>query len=171
MIEGENIRLRVIERSDLETIRSWYNDPDLRGMSDISAPLTVLQMERKYDEWQKEKDSLRFLIESKKKSELMGMILIHTAYRYLDFIIPVQDDEHREAVLESLGISVKLLFFEIYNQHRVQVWIPSWNDWMISIVREFGMHSGGQLRRTGMRTGAFFDHVLFELLRDEWDII
>ncbi len=168
MIKGQTILLRVIEPADLEIIRAWYNTPSLRGMDDIFMPLTVPQMEKKLQHWQKQENILHLLIERQENSKVLGKIAINTWRSGVALVIPKQDEEHEEAILEALRLATRFLFFETANKSHVSIWIPSWNEWLIEIVRTFGMKPAGRLRRTGMRNGHYCDHVVFDLLRSEY---
>ncbi|MFX0063996.1 MAG: hypothetical protein ACFFC7_17640 [Candidatus Hermodarchaeota archaeon] len=63
---------------------------------------------------------------------------------------------------------MKYLFFESSNKNRLSIWIPSWNEWLIEIVKEMGIKPAGRLRRTGIRAGRYYDRMVFDLLRSEY---
>ncbi|MFX1252116.1 MAG: GNAT family N-acetyltransferase [Promethearchaeota archaeon] len=168
MIKGQTIHLRVIENTDLETVRSWYNNPSLRGTDDISMPVTVPQMEKKIKEWQNQENRFHLLLEKQNGFQILGKITINTFHSSITLIIPQQDADHEKAITESLHLALRYLFFESANKAQASIWIPSWNEWLIEIVKKFGMKPAGRLRRTGMREGCYYDHVIFDLLRSEY---
>ncbi len=168
MIEGETINLRIIEQSDLETIRTWYSNPKLRGTDGILLPLTVPQMEKKYKDWSKQSHEVRMLIEKKDRSKLLGMVMIYTRYGGIDLLIPHHDEEHKNAVIEAIDLALSYLFMEFNGKNCVSIWIPSWNTWLIDIVEECGMKLAGRERRVGMLGGKYYDSVVFDLLKEEY---
>ena len=168
MIKGETILLRIIEKSDLDTIRTWYNNPKLRGTDGILLPLTVPQMEKKYKDWSKQSHEVRMLIERKDRSKLLGMVIIYTRYGGIDLLIPGHNKEHKNAVMEAIELALSYLFIEFNGKNGVSMWIPSWNRWLIDIVKEYGMKPAGRERRVGMRGGKYYDYVVFDLLKEEY---
>lgn len=168
MIEGETIHLRIIEQSDLETIRTWYSNPKLRGTDGILLPLTVPQMEKKYKDWSKQSHEVRMLIEKRDRSKLLGMIIIYTRYGGIDLLIPDHNEEHKNAVVEAIDLALSYLFMEFDAKNSVSIWIPSWNTWLVDIIKEYGMKPAGRARRVGMRDGKYYDNVVFDLLKEEY---
>ncbi|MFX1486644.1 MAG: GNAT family N-acetyltransferase [Promethearchaeota archaeon] len=168
MIKGETIHLRIVEQSDLETIRTWYSNPKLRGTDGILLPLTVPQMEKKYKDWSKQSHEVRMLIEKKDRSKLLGMIIIYTSYSGINLLIPNHNEEHKKAVIEAIDLALSYLFMEFDAKNSASVWIPSWNSWLIDIVKEYGMRGAGRERGVGMRAGKYYDSVAFDILKEEY---
>jgi hypothetical protein len=108
------------------------------------------------------------LVEKKDSSKLLGMIIIYTRHGGFDLVIPVQNKMHKRAVIEAIELALSYLFLEFDRKNNVSVWIPSWNTWLINIVKENGMKSAGRERRVGMRNGKFFDNIVFDLTKDEY---
>ena len=130
MIKGKHIQLRVIEKTDLNTLRQWWNDPNLRGSEGISFPLTEPQMEKKYKEWLKEKNVFRLLIEKNDQSGLLGKIILYQRYGGIGIITPMQDSQSKQGIIEALELGLQYLFMEESNHNCVSIWIPSWNIWV-----------------------------------------
>ncbi|MFW9997513.1 MAG: GNAT family N-acetyltransferase [Candidatus Odinarchaeota archaeon] len=168
MIKGTTINLRVIERSDLEQLRSWWNNPELRGMEDVFLPVTVPQMEKKYSDWLEQKDALHLVIEKIDGSRLLGKCTIYTGYAGVDLLLAEKDSEPEKTALESLELVKSYLFLEGRGYNNMAMWIPSWNEWLLAIAGKSGMRLAGRVRRTGMREGKYHDTVVYDLLKEEY---
>lgn len=168
MIKGKNIHLRVIEKNDLETVRSWFNDPDLRGTEGIFLPITDIEMEKKYNEMLEQKEALHLIIERRDGSKIFGKIAVYYRYGGINLLIPVNDEEHETAALEALDLGLSNLFLEGSNKNCVSMWIPSWNDFLLDIAKKGGFRVAGKLRRTGMREGKYVDTIIHDILKEEF---
>ncbi len=49
MIQGEKVRLRAIERSDIQRFVRWLNDPEVTQFLLISSPLSTAMEEKWFD--------------------------------------------------------------------------------------------------------------------------
>ncbi|MHA1169350.1 MAG: GNAT family N-acetyltransferase [Candidatus Hodarchaeales archaeon] len=168
MIKGKNIHLRVIERDDLETLRSWFNNPALRGMEGVFLPISELEMEEKYKEMLEQKEAIHLIIEKRDRSKIYGKIAIYYQYGGLDLLLPGKDGEHEKAALEALELGLSDLFLEKSNRNCVSMWIPSWNHFLLNVAKKAGMKIAGTLRRTGMREGKYVNTIVHDILKEEF---
>ncbi len=82
MFEGENVRLRRLERSDLETLHRWMNDREVmawaRFSPDHMTSLAALEKEYEKELAGEEHDRTTFFIEDRSSGKAIGWCTVRT---------------------------------------------------------------------------------------------
>ena len=69
MLEGKNVKLRIVDREDLPLVKEWFNNPDFSGEYDpLDAQESKADIEKKYEKLTPEEKW--FLIETKTGSKV-----------------------------------------------------------------------------------------------------
>ncbi|KNF08235.1 acetyltransferase [Gottschalkia purinilytica] len=174
MIIGERIRLRGIERKDLELACRYMNDPDviLNLWTMIPYPMTMEKEEKWFEEQNKNNNIYNFAIETINESKYIGGCGINN----LDWNnstatvgIYIGDKNYRS---KGYGTeAMKLLLDFIFNQinvNRVELYVFSFNERAIKSYKKNGFVEEGRLRQRLFRNGKFHDEIVMSVLREEY---
>lgn len=73
-LNGPKVRLRPFERDDIETYRTWINDPDIMTLIDRFRPVSRYEHERWYEQMIRRQDAVVFAVETADKREYLGNV-------------------------------------------------------------------------------------------------
>jgi RimJ/RimL family protein N-acetyltransferase len=59
--------------------------------------------------------------------------------------------------------------FESMPAHSLSCWVAEWNTEARAFLKFHGFQESARMRRAGIRQGAYFDMVVTDLLRSEWE--
>jgi RimJ/RimL family protein N-acetyltransferase len=59
--------------------------------------------------------------------------------------------------------------FENTPAHNVSGWLADWNQAARGFAQKHGFRESGRSRREGIRQGAYYDGILVNILRPEWE--
>ena len=177
MYTSDRIRLRFIERDDLEALRSWYDDAEVRRHLHHALPMSMAIEKRWFEAMlQTPLRENSFLIEAKTEA---GWQAIGTC------MLKQFDDLAGSAELgimigekafwrRGLGTeTVRLLLwhgFENLNLHRVWLSVSAKNKGAIRCYEKAGMQLEAKLREAEYKNGAMIDTLLYGILKKEWII-
>lgn len=177
MIEGERVRLRKLERTDLPLLHHWMNDRDVmawaRFSPDHMVSLSALEKDFEKELAGEERERTTFFIEERQTGKPIGWCTARTWDRKhvsTNLGIGLGEKEFwgkgcgTEAVSLLLGI-----VFDQQGWHRAELYTLADNARAIRSAEKVGFHRCGHEHESAFYDGAYHDIVEMELLRSEWE--
>lgn len=173
-IRGKKVILRALERSDMESLRSYHNDPDIGPLlGGWSHPISSDQQNKWFDSLSFDGKHLRFAIET----EVDGFIGISTITNidlknrsaYHGIIIGKKNMQGHGYGRDTVMTTMKYAFEEL-QLHRldgdiVEHNIPSYKLY----VGKCGWREEGRVREHAYRNNRFYDRIIVGILKREYE--
>lgn len=174
MISGELINLRAIDRSDLELVHDWLDDPELMRFWGYGAPaVSRNHVMQRIEQWLAEEDALghpvAFLIETL-AGETCGLLVISDIGQVdrngeLSIVLTRQ---HRGRGFGSDALDTIVdVAFDQWNLHRLTVRSEAFNSDAHRFFTKHGFSLEGRLREARYLDGAWHDVLVFGRLRTD----
>lgn len=179
MFTGESVRLRPIEREDLDNYVEWFNDPALRARLLARLPVSRDEEVRWYEGLLKNANSKVFAIDIEEADNAPGARWQHAGSCGLEEIslldgrasagifIGPERLRHRGFGTEAMRLLLALAFDEL-RLHRVELEVFSDNPAAIKSYEKLGFQREGLLRGKHFRAGTHKDIVVMSILQPEW---
>ena len=176
MITGKYVRLRAIEREDIQRFTRWVNDPDVIKYTTLNAPIS-LAMEEKWFDQQVETAPTKsqvLAVEARVGNDWVhigacDLRAIEPVNRAAEFGIMIGDKAHWN---EGFGTeTVKLMLkhgFEDLNLNRIYLYVVAEHSRGIKAYEAAGFKKEGVLRQALYKNGVYNDVVLMSVLHSEW---
>jgi RimJ/RimL family protein N-acetyltransferase len=174
MIEGRKVRIRAIEKTDIDEIMGWVNDPQVKENLLMRYPVSRYQEEKWIenaldDDGQKNKV---FALETKEGVYLGGIGLhrIDWENRNAEAGIVIGKKEHWNKGYGTDAMMAILDFaFNQMNLHRVYLRVFEYNQRGVRSYQKCGFKKEGALREDRYIRGEYRDTILMGILRDEFN--
>ena len=175
MFEGEKVRLRSVELSDLDDIMKYWNNLKLRRFLN-----TVLPISRGEEEewirstWKSKKEGKEFIftIEKLDTNKFLGMSGLHNVdwiNRSAELGIAIHAEENWNKGYGTDAMKVLLKFgFDYLNLHRIELNVFVFNKRALRVYEKVGFKQIGRRRKSLFREAQYHDEILMDILRDEW---
>jgi len=176
MIESERILFRPFEPEDASMLYEYLNHPALLGrrylpwgFSDDRA-FTRNQVALIIEKWGDTDRKAHFAIVLKETGAVIGHA---AAYWRWDVHCPGVEVvisptyHHKGYGSEALRLLLQWVFDSTL-AHNIGVDVADWNLPAQKFFHKHGFQESGRLRREGIREGNFYDLILFDILRREW---
>ena len=177
MIEGEHVRLRKLERTDLPTLHRWMNDREVMAWARFSPDhmVSLAALEKEYEKELAGEDHERatFFVEDRETGKAIGWTTVRTWDRkHVNANLGIGLGEKEfwgrgygtEAVSLLLGI-----VFDQQGWHRAELYTLVENERAIRSAEKCGFRRCGLEHESTFYDGSHHDVVEMELLRSEWD--
>ena len=177
MIEGEHVRLRKLEKTDLPTLHGWMNDREVmawaRFSPDHMVSLTALEKEFEKELSGEDRERLTLLVEEKESGRPIGWCTARTWDRkHVRANVGIGLGE-KELWGRGYGTeAVNLLLGIVFDQqawHRAELYTLAANERAIRSAEKSGFHRCGLEHESTYYDGAYHDVVVMEQLKSEWD--
>jgi RimJ/RimL family protein N-acetyltransferase len=182
MIQGERIRLRRDERTDIPEFVKWLNDPEVRRYLSFMMPISMANEELWFENMLRLLAAEQpFAIEIRKTSyekeaetwQMIGncsfMDMDHTA-RSAEVGLFIGD---KSCWNKGYGTEVMRLLlqfgFETLNLNRIFLRVDEHNKGGIRAYHKAGFVEEGRLRQAVYRDGEYFDFLIMSVIRSEWN--
>jgi RimJ/RimL family protein N-acetyltransferase len=173
---GPLILLRPFEPGDTEALYACLNHPDLAGRRYIPwkfpdlFPLARHHVEGIISQWTEAERESHFAVVRRDTQEIIGHAELDWSWdphapSLAVVIAPAH--QRRGYASEALGLLLRY-FFEHTLAHNVSCWITDWNAPGREFAKRHGFKECGAFRRAGFRQGRYYDLVVADLLRPEW---
>lgn len=169
--EGERIRLRARESSDLEFIYRWINDWET-----VQYLASRYPRSRKFEqEWLEKGDpgygEAGFIAETLGDERPIGWLGLHYGTpedRCVGLGIGIGDAAYRDGGYGTdIMRTVARVAFDVMNLNRIELTVYDWNPRAIRVYEKVGFKHEGVLRDAMFRAGKWHNLVLMGLLRGE----
>jgi RimJ/RimL family protein N-acetyltransferase len=174
--QGNGVALRPFEPEDVPALEVYLNHPDLAGRRYVPwgfpelPPLARGQVEALYRKWAETKKGLKLAVVQRESGELVGHAGCDWSWdpHCPDVTVVIAPTHQRQGYgSEALSLLLHYLF-ETTVAHSISGWIAEWNTAGVEFATRHGFRECGRLRRAGVRHGVFFDVIVADMLRREW---
>jgi RimJ/RimL family protein N-acetyltransferase len=175
--QGESVKLRAFEETDLASLGAYLNHPELSGRRYIPwrfpqvAPLATTQIAELFKHLQEVENGLHLAVEYLPEDKLVGHASLDwgwDAHSPSLSLVITPDYQRRGLGTQALQILLAYLFTET-PAHNVGVdWICDWNRPALTFVEKNGFKQCGIVRWVGVHAGRPMNMVAADLLRHEW---
>lgn len=174
--QGSTISLRPFEPGDVSALETYLNHPALIGRRYIPwkfpevAPLSYKQVEGIYQRWSEAEKSLQLAIVQRENQALIGHAEFDWGWDpHCPSLSVVIAPTHQCQGYGSEALRLLLGYaFEYTPAHVISGWVAEWNQPARAFLDRHGFQEAGHLRRAGIRQGQYFDVVVADMLRSEW---
>ncbi|MBI1945864.1 MAG: GNAT family N-acetyltransferase [Deltaproteobacteria bacterium] len=171
---GTNVRLRALERGDLEDLRAMVNDPEVMRFSNSYRPISDVEQAAWLEGVVKNGSAVWFGIEDARRgaSRLVGtccLVDIDPIGRKAELRVRLGDPDSWGGGLgtEACALLVQHGFLEV-NLERIWLRVFDHNMRALRLYEKLGFVVEGRLRRHDWVGGDRRDTVILGLLREEW---
>ncbi len=174
MLDGQLVRLRALEPTDLERAYTWINDREVIHYLGARYPMSHADEER----WLKEgptngfASGVRLAIETKDGVHIgnLGLHETNSEDRKAQFGIMIGEKDYWSNGYGTDAIATLLRFaFHEMNLNRVSLHVFEFNERGIACYRKCGFQEEGRLRQHRYSEGHYWDVLLMAILRDEFE--
>lgn len=169
---GRGVTLRRFERGDLEHVRRWLEDADLRVQIGATGPLDKGAAEKWFEEVENDRSRVWFAVVRDDNDAVIGeagLLRMCPEWRSTDMTIILGDPEARGQGHGTEAGRVLLEFaFEYMGFHRIGVGVVGFNEDAVRFWEKLGFSREGVQRDGYLLDGEFCDFVMLSLLEDEW---
>ena len=177
MIEGRVVRLRALERTDVERAYAWVNDREVTQYLLLRYPMSRAQEEKYLAETAEQGNSfadVRLAIETKDGLHI-GMCGLHHGSaedRHASLGIMVGDKSYWSNGYGSDAVMTLLRFaFDQMNLNKVELVVFEFNARAIACYRKCGFVEEGQRREHYFQNGRYWDIIGMSILRREYEAL
>lgn len=169
-IQGEKIRLRAIERSDIPAFVCWFNDPEVTQYLLMYMPMSLAQEEHWFEAQLDDRDRSIFGIETA-EGTLIGNIGLHDINwkdRKATLGITIGAKEYWGQGYGTDAIRTLLRFcFQQMNLHRISLSVWDYNSRAMRCYEKCGFQVEGRLRQAHFHDGQYHDEIIMAILENE----
>ncbi len=173
MLKGELVVLRPAQRSDGKYYLKWCNDPEIIQFDTEYLPLTEMAQEKWWDNVPEGKYA-HFMMDAVDGQVLtpigdVGLHNINAKDQNASFGIMIGEKEYWSRGYGTDATKLIIRYgFEQLNLYRIYSWVWSFNIRSIRLHHKLGFTEEGRRREIVYKNGAYYDEVMFGLLREEW---
>ncbi|NHJ05508.1 MAG: N-acetyltransferase [Candidatus Heimdallarchaeota archaeon] len=175
MFEGEKVRLRSWELSDLDDLMKDWNNLKLRQY--LHSPLPYSREEEEQwirRSWEERQRGIayNFAIENKETKELLGsggLFGINRISNSTELGISINAERNwgKGYGTDAMRVLLKI-GFDYLNMHRIQLRVIEFNERAIKTYKNVGLTEVGRFRKSQFWEGKYYDHIMMDILREEW---
>jgi len=175
MYEGEKVRLRSAELSDLDAIMENWNNLKLREY--LSLPMPFSREEEKdwiQSTWQDRKAgrAYQFAVEHKETKEFLGsagLFAFDNIVKTCELGIAIHAEKNWGKGYGTDTMRVLLKFgFDYLNMNRIELRVFEFNERGIKTYEKVGFTQVGRKRQGHYKNGSYYDVILMDILKEEW---
>ncbi len=176
MLKGKLVTLRPVKRSDIAYFLKWFNDPEVIQYLGMYLPMTGMSEEKFIEDLggSRAHTNAMFVIEAIENAETKAIGStslngINAKDQNATFGIAIGEKDYWSRGYGTEAARVIIRYgFEQLNLHRINSGAIGFNERSIRMHKRVGFTEEGRQRQAIFKNGAFYDHVMFGLLRDEW---
>lgn len=171
-LTSERVCLRPLEREDMDLIRVWFNDPEVRGLIGENKPMNQTETDRYYEHIQNDQNRVWFAMTLKENGRLIGetgLLRIYHPWRTADLSIIIGDKNAWSRGYGSEAIKLVLDYaFGYLALHRISIGVVGFNTRAIKFYEKIGFKQEGIQRDGYFYNHRFCDFVMMSILEDEY---
>ena len=174
MLEGKLVRLRALEKADVEREYRWINDQEVTQYLAARYPMSMTQEEEFIERQSRPGYSgLALAIETKKGEHIGNISLVgptHPEERMAPLGIMLGEREYWSRGYGTDAIRTLLAFaFQEMNLNRVWLQVHEDNARAIACYKKCGFVEEGRLRQHWFKGGHYHDMIAMGILRGEFE--
>lgn len=172
MIDGKKSYLTAINKTSIEQLRKWRNDPEMRKYFREYKEISDYDQEKWFTERVTHNDKqVDFEIHSKPEEKLIGhcgLYYVNWINRTAELTIYVGDNDYKYKGYGTDALHV-LMDYAFFTMNLNRVWCEVFsNNGAIHVYRKIGFVDEGVLRQHHYDNGKFIDCNILGLLKSEW---
>ena len=172
---GEKVKLRAIEKSDLDDIMKHWNTYESRlGLGNIIPMSSMMEEDfiKSSHENAKSGKGYNFAIEHIETGEFLGTCGIDGIWwtnRSAEIGIAIHNpDNHNKGYGTDAMICLLKVGFLVLNFHRLELWVMEYNRKAIHVYEKIGFKHIGKKREGHFLQGKYYDIFVMDILRKEF---
>lgn len=171
-LRGKQIYLRPVDKEDMQLIRCWANDPEIRRLTGEAMPMTQVGAEQFLERLKTDESRIWFSVVQKETEHVIGeagLLRIFYPWRTADLTIILGDKFAwgkglgREAVLLLLDYAFGALAL-----HRISIGVVGFNERALRFYEKIGFQREGVQRDGYFYNHQFSDFIMMSILEDEY---
>jgi len=171
-IMGSGITLRRFERADLEHVRRWMDDPEIRSLVGATSAMSEDEAEKWFTLVDTDPLRLWYAVTDDEDDAVIGeagLLRLVPEWRTTDMSVIIGERSRwRKGKGSEAGRLMLDLAFNYLGLHRVAIGVVGFNEPALAFWRKLGFTEEG-LQRDGYRhDGSFHDFVMMSMLEDDW---
>lgn len=176
VLYGKRIRLRAVEREDINKFYEWVNDPEVTLGLSLFLPLSLREEEKWFEKLlDRSAEERPLAIEMREKNSWRligncGMFNVEWVNRSAELGIMIGD---KSMWNQGLGTETMILLlkhgFETLNLHRLFLRVYDDNERAIRAYQKAGFKLEGVMREASFKHGKYSDVHFMSVLRSEWN--
>ena len=173
VIEGTQVRLEPTKAEYLQEYIRWFSDLTVTRYLLLRCPMSLKQEEEWFENTARDRNTVHWAIVADGRP--IGVTGIHN----IDWInrgattgtvIGIPSEWGKGHASEAVHLRTAFAFNEL-NLERLETFSFAPNKGMHKALKRAGYREIGVRRRSMFREGEWFDTMLFELLRQEWETV
>jgi RimJ/RimL family protein N-acetyltransferase len=174
MIQGNRVRLRPVQASDLPRFHAWFDNPDvMRHWATPALPVTEEQFAADLrGRFARFDDAGYFVIDVPGLGPI-GRVefeaLDHQARSAEVMILIGEPSAWGQGYGGDAMVALLRYLFHARNLHRVALAVLTWNERAIRLYRKLGFVAEGTLRDDVFYDRRYHDQIVMSILRPEFD--
>ena len=174
MIKGKKIYLSKVERENIEHLRGWRTDPELRKYfrehKELNKDNQIIWYENKV---LKDPNQYNFEIRDNTNNLLIGhcgLYYINWTSRTAEFGIYIGDKEYRKGGYGSDALRTLISYgFNDLNMNRIWCEVYNNNEGALEVYKHVGFIYEGKLRENYYNEGKYWDSHIMGMLKKEYN--
>ncbi|MHA1941698.1 MAG: GNAT family N-acetyltransferase [Candidatus Hodarchaeales archaeon] len=175
--ENEKIRFRPFTKDDTLELNEYLNHPALLGRRNVpwgfpeNLPLSADQIESIIKNWLSKKKGFCYAIEEKSTGNFLGHVDCDWNWDTLQPSIAVTikpSMQNNTFGSQTVNLALNYIFNSLPTLS-VSCWIVEWNQDGLNFAKKHKFKSCGRMRRAGYFNGKFYDYIILNMLRKEWE--
>jgi RimJ/RimL family protein N-acetyltransferase len=163
LLQGEKVKLRLIEKEEIMYLMNWLNDPKFIGEYEPFTPTTQRRLERTYDKLEGEQ---WWLIDEDHGRKGILINRLKDGHQEIKFFIDPEERRNGYAT-EAVTLIVDHLFLN-HDIIRIQAETHPENTPAHKVLEKNGFTREATIRKNTFSGGIWRDSTIFSLLREEW---
>lgn len=179
MLRGDKVILRPVRRSDVEDSLKWFNDPEVTQYISMYLPMTEMAEEKFIESLGSTEagKNAMFCIEAVENNRnkpigTVGLDNINLKDHHAEFEITIGEKDYWSNGYGTEAAQLIIRYgFEQLNLHRIDSFAFSFNERSVRLHKRVGFKEEGRQREAVFKNGEYHDHVIFGVLRNEWQTL
>ncbi|WP_339665376.1 GNAT family N-acetyltransferase [Maribacter arcticus] len=174
-IETERIRLRLIDRSDLDSIHTLHSLPETDKFNALGIPNSIEETKAIIEPWIKENRSeeiknYTFAIDNKSNGKFMGLFGLkigHQKYKRAEVWYKIHSDYWKKGYATEALKAIIDFGFDALKLHRIEAGCAVENIGSIKVLEKSGMLREGRLRQILPLKSGWSDNFQYSILETD----
>ena len=174
-IETERIRLRLIDRSDLDSIHTVHSLPETDKLNALGIPNSIEETKAIIEPWinQNQSEEIKnytFAIDNKSNGKFMGLFGLkigHQKYKRAEVWYKIHSDYWKKGYATEALKAFFFFGFDALKLHRIEAGCAVENIGSIKVLEKSGMLREGRLRQILPLKSGWSDNFQYSILETD----
>ncbi|WP_174614415.1 GNAT family N-acetyltransferase [Virgibacillus ihumii] len=164
-----NLRLRTIEKTDLEFLHKLNNDPDVMKFWFEEPYMSMEKLKEAYEKSQNSTQHRQFILAlDNEKIGYVGLFGIESRHRHAEFGIMIDPSYQGNGYAgKSTNLALEYGFNQL-NLNKIILYVAKKNEKAVHIYEKAGFQIEGDLKEHFFVDGSYHDAVLMSIFRQDF---